>query len=445
MTASTPTPQPYPAYRPSGVEWLGDLPAHWDLRRLKSLGRIVNGATPSSGVPHYWDGNIVWITPEDLGQLTDRHISRGQRQITQAGYDSCSTTFAPAGSIVISTRAPIGNTAILERPACVNQGCRLFVPGPDAQTEYIHYAFVTAKEYLMALGKGSTFLELSQSSLGNADFPCPPAEEQAAIVRFLDQADGGISRYVSAKERLVALLEEQRQAVIHQAVTRGLDANAPLKPSGAPWLGDVPAHWEIMPLKHWVFINREILPETTPRDHLIRYIEISDVSGHTLTEQPRPLAFGDAPSRARRIVKSGDTIISTVRTYLKAVWFSDSAPDNLVCSTGFAVLTPRPDTAPKFVSYLARSDSFTNRVTAESIGIAYPAISESRLGSFPVCVPPMDEQAAIAAYLDEATAETDAAIVRARRQVELMQEYRTRLIADAVTGKMDVRHAKELR
>ena len=415
--------QPYPAYRPSGVPWLGDVPDHWEVRRLKSVCRLAYGDSLSS--EDRVDGNVPV------------YGSNGQ-----VGFHSFPNTDGQC--LIIGRKGSFGKVHYSANVAFAID-TTFFVDSrhTDADIRWLYYLLGFMR--LDAVSRDSAIPGLNREDAYQHIVFYPPPDEQAAIVRYLDHADAGIARYVSAKQRLVALLAEQRQAVIHQAVTRGLNPNAPLKPSGVPWLGDVPAHWEVMPLKHWVLINREILPETTPRDHLIRYIEISDVSSDALTEQPRPLAFGDAPSRARRVVKSGDTIISTVRTYLKAVWFADSVPDNLVCSTGFAVLTPRPETAPKFVSYLAQSDSFTNRVTAESIGIAYPAISESRLASFPVCVPPMDEQAAIAAHLDQATAETDAVIARARRQIELMQEYRTRLIADAVTGKIDVRHEKELR
>ena len=288
---------------------------------------------------------------------------------------------------------------------------------------------------------GVTRYGLSHHAIKSALLPIPPIPEQAAIVRYLDHADGRIRRYISTRERLIGLLEDQRQAVIHHAVTRGLDPDVRLKPSGVEWLGDVPAHWEVRRLKHWVGINKTVLPETTNPDFEFRYLEIGAVGTGVLIDEPSTIRFSDAPSRARRIVRNGDTIVSTVRTYLKAVWFAEDVHDDLICSTGFAVLTPRQETAPKFVSYLAQSNAFTDRVTAESVGIAYPAIAESRLSSFHVCVPPLAEQTAIVEYLDKVTADIDAAIARARRHIELLHEYRTRLIADVVTGKLDVREA----
>ncbi len=253
--------------------------------------------------------------------------------------------------------------------------------------------------------------------------------------------DRRIRRYVSSKRKLIALLEEEKQAIINRAVTGGLDPNVRLKPSGVEWLGDVPEHWEVRRLKNWVGINEAVLPETTQPDFEFPYLEIGAVGTGLLVSEPTTTKFGSAPSRARRIVRTGDTIVSTVRTYLKATWFAGEVKDDLICSTGFAVLTPRNEVCPKFVNYLAQSNAFTDMVTASSVGTAYPAIPESRLGSFHIPLPPLAEQAAIVGHLDKVTTGIDTAIAYTRCQIELVEEYRTRLIADVVTGKLDVREA----
>ena len=237
--------------------------------------------------------------------------------------------------------------------------------------------------------------------------------------------------------------KSRRQAIIHQVVTRGLDPNVRLKPSGVEWLGHVPEHWEVKPLKQWVTINEAVLPETTGPDFHFRYLEIGAVTAGEILEEPKKIKFADAPSRARRIVKSSDTIVSTVRTYLKAIWFAERLEEPLICSTGFAVITPREGTVPRFVSYIIQDTNFTDRITAESTGTGYPAISESRLAALKVCVPSASEQAQIIQQLDGVTTSLNESIKHARRQIELMGEYRTRLIADVVTGKLDVRKAAE--
>ena len=388
----------------------------------------------------YWDGTIIWVTPTDIGKVT--RLRDSLRRITKKGFDSCSTTFVPVGSLVVTSRAPVGNVALAEVPLCTNQGCKTLVPDSRViDSAYGYQVFGILKDELQSLANGTTFTEISTNALGNVSLPIPPLPEQAAIVRYLDHTVGRIVRYLRSRERLIELLKEYRQAVVQEAVTQGLDPDVPRKPSGIKWLGEVPAHWDVRPLKYWVKINEAVLPESTDPDFDFRYLEIGAVGTGVLVEEPSTIRFAHAPSRARRIVKSGDTIVSTVRTYLKAVWFAEEVNDPLICSTGFAVLTPRRATAPKFVSYVAQSNAFTDRVTAESVGVAYPAIAESRLRSFHVCVPPLAEQVAIAAYLDEQTAAVDAAMARARREIELLTEYRTRLIADVVTGQVDVREA----
>ena len=222
----------------------------------------------------------------------------------------------------------------------------------------------------------------------------------------------------------------------------GLKPYPKMKDSGIEWLGQVPAHWEVRKLKYWLAINLRVLPESTPPDSEFRYIDIACVSSGRLTAEPQNMRFRDAPSRARRVVRPGDTIVSTVRTYLKAVYFARDSAGDLVASTGFAVLTPNEKTEPKFVSYLAQSDGFTHRVTAESVGIAYPAIAETRLASFEVSVPPLPEQTAIVRFLDYVDRRIRRYIRAKQKLIKLLEEYKQALIHQAVTGRIDVRTSK---
>jgi len=270
----------------------------------------------------------------------------------------------------------------------------------------------------------------------------PPPDEQDAIVRFLRAIDTKVNRFIRNRRRLIEVLNEQRQAIINRAVTRGLDPDAKLKSSGVEWLGEIPGDWDVKPLKRWVLINARVLPESTDPDYTFDYLDIGCVGTGILVGKPSRVRFGDAPSRARRVLRRGDTIISTVRTYLRAVYFVAEEINDLVASTGFATLTPRPGVEPEFLGITLQGDSFINRVAANSIGIAYPAIAETRLGTFPVALPPtLEEQRAIVAWVRRETEALTKGIARAQREIELVREYRTRLIADVVTGKIDVRQA----
>ena len=204
-----------------------------------------------------------------------------------------------------------------------------------------------------------------------------------------------------------------------------------------PLPGKVPEHWKALRLKHWIGINESVLPESTDPGFEFRYMEISAVDHGRLIEFPQKTHFEVAPSRARRRVKLGDTLLSTVRTYLKAIWYAENPGDDLVCSTGFAVLTPKKGTNPKYVNYLVQSEPFTDRITAESVGTAYPAISENKLASFEVRVPPTDEQAAIVRYLDDADQRIQEYVSAKERLIALLEEERQAVIHQAITRGLD--------
>jgi type I restriction enzyme, S subunit len=279
----------------------------------------------------------------------------------------------------------------------------------------------------------------------NVAFLQPPPDEQRLIVRFLDWHGARTAKLVRAKKKLMALLNEQKQSIIHRAVTGGLNPNPCLKPSGIRWLGDVPEGWEIKPLKHWAGINRRSLTQTTDPDYQFDYIDISAVGTGYLISPPERIRFEGSPSRARRIVQQCDTLISTVRTYLKAIYFIDRDWPDLVASTGFAVLTPSPAIDARFFGFALQSSTFVDQVVGNSLGVAYPAISETRLGSLHLALPRSRKaQEDIIRYLEAETAGFDQGIETTRREIALVQEFRTRLIADVVTGNVDVRASAAL-
>ncbi len=215
--------KPYPHMKDSGIEWLGDVPAHWEVRRLITAVSILNGATPSTSREEYWDGNILWVTPDDLGALQDRRVTGSARKITAAGHASCGTSLAPQNSIVISTRAPIGHLGILKSAACTNQGCKLLLPNVGIKVEYLYEVLVSARSELHSLGQGTTFAELSRNELGGFRVSIPPLAEQIAIVRFLDEALANADQAIDRTHREIDLLQEYRTRLIADAVTGKLD------------------------------------------------------------------------------------------------------------------------------------------------------------------------------------------------------------------------------
>ena len=205
------------------------------------------------------------------------------------------------------------------------------------------------------------------------------------------------------------------------------------KPSGVEWLGDVPEGWEVKPLKFVATYNDDVIDETTPPETEILYVDISAVDALDGIKMKEPMAFSAAPSRARRRVKHGDTIISTVRTYLRAIARVRTPEENLIVSTGFAVIRPRADLSPDYVGNVVSASYFIEQVIARSTGVGYPAINASDLARIPVAIPPLPEQTAIAEFLDRDTGKIDGLVAEQRRLMELLKEKRQAVIAHAVT------------
>lgn len=205
------------------------------------------------------------------------------------------------------------------------------------------------------------------------------------------------------------------------------------KDSGVDWLGEVPQHWEVKPLKYLASCNDDVLPESTDPETEFEYVDISSVSSVNGIEKTESMRFESAPSRARRRVKAGDVIISTVRTYLKAIAPITEQYEHAIVSTGFAVIRPKPGYEPSFACYALHANYFMDQVVARSAGVSYPAINASELTAIKVATPTRSEQSAIAAVLNRETAKLDTLIAKQEKLIELLQEKRQALISHAVT------------
>ena len=425
--------KPYPEYKESGIPWLGKVPAHWVVCRIKNVlsevderrsdGTLLSLTRTHGLVPHSDLGN----RPPATNDLTDYKMCR------------------PGDLVMNRMQAWSGMFATAGRHGLVSPDYSVFrLSNKGFTIRYFESLFkspIYVEQFAQrSKGIGTGFNRLYTPDFGAIPLITPPPEEQERIGRFICAVSYQSTRLTRAKRQQIKLLNEQKQVIINQAVTKGLDPNVRMKPSGVEWIGDVPEHWEVRPLKRWVTINRETLSGKEDPDYEFRYIDIGSVGEGSLTGSPRHMRFANAPSRARRVVRAGDTLISTVRPYLKAVCHIESDEDDLVASTGFAVLTPPPTLDGRYLFYSVLSESFIRLATMHSIGASYPAVEPSRLGCLPVALPPtLDEQLRISAYLDSKLKPTQNMIRAERRQIEFLHEYRTRLIADVVTGKLDVR------
>ena len=430
--------EPYPDYKPSGVEWLGDVPAHWEMLP----NRAVFAETNERNHP---EEQMLSVTITS-GVIRQKTLLEDSSKKDASRLDRSAYKLVCPGDIAYNKmRAWQGAVGVSEYKGIVSPAYVVQRPRSRACSRYLHYLLRTpmfAKEAeRWSYGIAPDMWSLRPEHFKMIYSCVPPLAEQNAIVRYLDHVDGRIRRYIEAKEKLVALLAEEKQAVIQQAVTRGLDPNVRLKPSGVEWLGDVPAHWEVRRMRTVVFIRNGATPSTNNEAYW---------NGDILWITPEDLGA----MKGRRITSSGRRI---TRAGYESCGASLVSPNSIAISTrapighlgilglagcvnqGCKLLVPKGSIRSDFLYHVL--ETARPELQSRGHGTTFMELSRLKLGNFPLPVPPLAEQAAIAAYLDRETARIDAAAARARRQVELMREYRERLIADVVTGKLDVRAA----
>ena len=430
--------QPYLSYKSSGVEWIGDVPAHWDVQRLKYLlrERDIRSA----------DGSEELLSVSQYTGVTQRkRVDSGDAPDTRAesliGY-KCVELQDLVVNIMLAWNGSMGVSQFhgIASPAyCVYR----FLAGVNPW--FYHYLLRSPiyKAYIKSASTGvvESRLRLYTDDLYRFYAIVPPLPEQTAIVRYLDQADERIRRYVSSRERLIELLEEYRQAVIHHAVTRGLDPDVRLKPSGVAWLGDMPEHWETKRLKTIGRIRYGL--GQPPREladglPLIRATNVDH--GRIIDKNLLYIDPLDVPSGRDAILREKEIIVVRSGAYTGDSAIVPKAYDGAI--TGYDMVVSVTGAQPEFVAMaLLCKYVRDDQLIVASTRSAQPHLNAEELGTAILLIPPLNEQAAIVAYLDKATADIDAAIDRARREIELLDEYRTRLIADVVTGKVDVREA----
>ena len=424
----------YPSYKNSGVEWLGDVPEHWQQKPIWSLfKRIKRTNFPTERLLSvYRDYGVI---PKD--SRDDNH--------NRASEDLTPYQLVCANDLVINKmKAWQGSIAISELRGIVSPAYYIYQPKAEYHSKYIHF-LIRSAYYIQSYKNYSKGIRVNQWDLESEAFThidllLPSLDEQQKIVAFLDTETTRIDNLITKQEKLIELLEEQRKSIISHAVTKGLNPNAPMKDSGVEWLGEVPEHWNLKPIKFLAKTNQLTLAENTDEDFEIQYVDIGSVSITNGIEKIETILFKDAPSRARRIVKDGDIIVSTVRTYLKAIAYIENPPKNLIVSTGFAVLNPiRTVISPQYAKFTFLAEQFIAEVIAKSKGISYPAITATELADIKIALPPLNEQKVILQYLLEENLKMNKLISKQNQLIEKLKEYRASIISHAVTGKIDVR------
>ena len=428
----------YETYKDSGVQWIGEIPSHWELRKLKYGFEIYAGATPKSEIDQFWDGDINWITPADF-KTSDKFVYEGQRSITTEGYNSCNTQIVPRGSLIFSKRAPIGTVVISATNLCTNQGCLSCVPR-DVSTLYFYYITSVFTEQFDLLGSGATFKEISANDFANVKLCFPPLEEQEKIAAWLDAKCGEIDKLIATQQRRIELLQELRQSIITRAVTRGINPDAPLKPSGIDWIGDIPAHWNNLRLRFVCELRNGYTPSKANAefwtDGTIPWYRMEDIreSGRHLNEAKQYIT--EEAVKGGSLFEAGSFILATTATIGEhAVLIVDSQANQRFTNLKIRKSLNGALCQDYFFYYLFVIDEYCKTTTRTA---TFPAVNMEDLKNFHVVFPPYSEQREIVAHIERETAKVDHALQQAERQIELLQELRQSVITEVVTGKRKV-------
>ncbi len=445
--------QPYPAYKPSGVEWLGDIPAYWRVATVKRhyairLGKMLQTSGHASDdcrVPYLKAKHVQWFEVQTTGIDT-----------MWASPDDIERYGVAAGDLLVCEGGEGGRCGMIRHgtdlpdPCIIQNALHRVRPlswrsAADAsQNDYLLYLMsaIAASGWFDALSDKATIAHFTAEKFGALPVSIPPFTEQATIARYLDHADRCIRRCIHAKEKLVKLLEDRRQALVNEAVTGQIDVRTgrpypAYKPSGVEGLREVPSHWDVRPAK-WHF--REVDERSTTGSEEL--LSVSHLTGVTPRSEKNVTMFKAESNVGYKICRSGDVVINTMWAWMAALGVARQLG---IVSPSYAVYRHNCNSllSGDYGELLLRSASYQAEYKRLSTGIR-----PSRLRLYPdaflrirmVCPPP-EEQSDVVVFVQRESANSERAFRLIREEIATLQEYRTRLIADVVTGKLDVREA----
>lgn len=408
--------QQYDSYKPSGIDWIGDIPSHWVSKRLRYVCEFRNGYTPSKANGDYWsEGTIPWYRMEDIRE-SGRFLKESKQYVSTEAVKGGG--LFEAGSFILATTATIGEHAMLIVDSQANQQftnlkIRKSLSHMVTKEFFFYYLFVI-DEFCKSTTKTTTFPAMDMTDLRNFGVSIPPLAEQEAIAAWLDEKCGEIDAAIAKVDREIELIDELKQSEISCVVTRGLNPDAPLCPSGIDWIGDVPEHWIIAPFKRSLKINNGC-----------DYKHIVSEEGYPVIGSGGQFAFASDYLYDGEVLLLGRKgTIDKPMHYIGKFWTVDTMfyaiPNNNVCC--------------KYMYYQALGFPFDYYSTATAL----PSMAASDLANNPVIVPPLSEQQAIADYLDKKCAEIDGLKAKLSKKRETLKELRQSIVSEVVTGKRKV-------
>jgi len=430
--------QRYDSYKDSGVKWLGEIPSHWEVCKVKNLCvEIFSGGTPSSGETKYWDGNIPWIPS---GMCHDCDIECAPKYITELGYRNSSTRFIPSGTTVMAmTGATCSMVGFLKFESCANQSVTAFVSHKRLlKSRYLFFLLQAMRKYILTFQTGGAQGGINVNDCKNLIIPRIPAEEQEAIANYLDAATSKIDEAISQQQKMIDLLNERKQIIINNAVTKGLDPNVKMKPSGINWIGDIPEHWDIVKTSYiFNHIGSGTTPKSGQEDYYsedgLYFLQTGDLNNGYVNNTTKRITAKALRDTNLKIYPRGSLVIAMYgATIGKLGMLNIDTTVNQAC----CVLPETKKMVTKYAFYslmVAKND-----LILQSKGGGQPNISQDTIKNEKLIVPPIIDQSAIVDYVDQICIPIQTAIDAANHQISLLQERKQIIINDVVTGKVKV-------
>ena len=435
--------QPYPNYKDSGVEWLGKVPEHWDVKRLKYSATINDEALPETTDP------ALELTYVDISSVDAiEGIVANEEMIFENAPSRARRIIRDGDTIISTVRTYLRAIAPIRSPrlnTIVSTGFAVVRPR-NVKPSFMSYALRESGfvEAIVTRSVGVSYPAINSSEIGNIPFELPPSDEQLSIVSFLDQETSRIDTLISEKERLISLLQEYRQALISHAVTKGLDPKVKMKDSGVEWLGKVPEHWEVKRLKHIADVRlSNVDKHTVEGQKVVRLCNYLDVyNNRSITSKIDFISATASDEQIERLSLQKDDVIITKDSEdpsdigIPALVEEDIF--GLVCGYHLAVLRPTAAIG-EYLHYLFQSTFVRSAFEVEATGMTRYALGKYAIENLTLALPHQSEQTSIASFLDQETIKIDQLIATAKNSIVLLQERRSALISAAVTGKIDIR------
>ena len=419
----------YPKHTESGVEWVGEIPTHWQIGKIKHIVTLVNEKSiPESGA--------IKISPENVESETGKVLD------FYSSYDVVGVIFQAGDVLFNKLRVYLSKVVFAEYTGFSLGEMIVIRPSLQCTGKYIFYLMLSCRfiEYCNSMSYGAKMPRTDINDILNTQIPSPTSQEQTQIANFLDHKTAQIDELIRIKERKVELLREQRTALINQAVTKGLDPNVDMKPSGAEWIGEIPAHWEAKRLGH----VSTIFKGGTPKRNVDRYfqgnlpwarpVDITVLKGalyiHDAEVHISEEALGN--SGARRLPPG--TVLLTSRA---TIGETAIATVPIATNQGFANFVCNEVLLNIYLVYYLRA--IKDLLISLGNGSTFLEVTKGTLVRVGIPLPSLSEQTQIASFLNRKNAQIDELISEEQRSIKLLKEYRQSLISDAVTGKIDVR------